>query len=371
MAGVRRRDALLGAAALSVAAPLAAQARTVSDPHPALATRLGRIAFGSCAEQNKPQPIWDAVLAAKPDLFVFLGDNVYIDSGNPADYAKAYAALAAKPGFQKLRATTPILAIWDDHDFGDNDQDGSWPLKDHSRQVFFDFWGEAADSPRRNRDGIYGAYVFGPVGEQVQLILPDLRYNKTPNRKLDLGRQSYKRWSDAKAKAGLPVPGPYARDPDPAATQLGAAQWQWLEAQLRAPAQVRVLCSSLQVVADFPGWEEWVNYPHDHGRLIDTVRRTGAQGFFCISGDTHYGEISRLDTNVPYPLWDFTSSGLTEVWPVTPPNALRRGSVVREPNFGLIEIDWAASPVRVTVSICDGQGVPKLSQQLSLAQLRA
>src|SRR5688572_33451122 len=29
----------------------------------------------SCAKQSKDQPIWDAVLATKPELFVFLGDN--------------------------------------------------------------------------------------------------------------------------------------------------------------------------------------------------------------------------------------------------------------------------------------------------------
>ncbi|MET0658010.1 MAG: hypothetical protein ABW110_07620 [Steroidobacteraceae bacterium] len=41
---------------------------------------LTRIAFGSCAKQDKEQPIWDAVLASKPDLFIFLGDNIYGDT---------------------------------------------------------------------------------------------------------------------------------------------------------------------------------------------------------------------------------------------------------------------------------------------------
>ena len=42
-------------------------------------TPLSRVAFGSCADEEKPQPIWDAVLAYKPDLFLFAGDNVYGD----------------------------------------------------------------------------------------------------------------------------------------------------------------------------------------------------------------------------------------------------------------------------------------------------
>ena len=40
---------------------------------------LTRIAFGSCADEEKPQPIWDAVLAYQPQLFLFAGDNVYGD----------------------------------------------------------------------------------------------------------------------------------------------------------------------------------------------------------------------------------------------------------------------------------------------------
>jgi alkaline phosphatase D len=32
---------------------------------------LTRIAFGSCADEEKPQPIWDAVLAYDPELFIF------------------------------------------------------------------------------------------------------------------------------------------------------------------------------------------------------------------------------------------------------------------------------------------------------------
>jgi alkaline phosphatase D len=38
-----------------------------------------RIAFGSCADEEKPQPIWDAVVAYQPQVFLFARDNVYGD----------------------------------------------------------------------------------------------------------------------------------------------------------------------------------------------------------------------------------------------------------------------------------------------------
>lgn len=374
------KNGLLASGAALAAAPGAggalAAAREGSRPagrpdrHPADGRVLSRIAYGSCAKEDQPQPIWDAVLAARPELFVFLGDNVYGDTRDIAVLKAKYAQLAGKPGFQALKAAVPLAATWDDHDYGENDAGADYPMKEASRQAFCDFWGEPADSPRRTRDGIYTAYVFGPPGRRVQLILPDLRYNRTPIPKLELGVE-YKPWAEALHKAGRQVPGPYARENDHGASMLGETQWRWLEAQLRVPAEVRILASSLQVVADFPGWEGWTVYARDHQRLIQAIRDSNARGLFCLSGDTHYGEVSCLDVNVPYPLWDFTSSGLTEVWPVEPPNANRRGPILREQNFGFIEIDWKGKSPRVTVQARDVKGVPRLEQVLDIARLRA
>lgn len=362
------RLALLAALSLLLSLPVA-RAATPSDPHPALDRTLTRIAFGSCAEGGKEQKIWDAVLASKPDLFVFLGDNVYGDTRNMQELRAKYAELAAQPGFVQLRAGTPLAATWDDHDFGEDDAGGDYPQKEASRQIFLDFWGEPADSPRRARDGVYASYVFGPPGQRVQLIVLDLRYNRTPLKKMDPGPRNYRTWAMARHRKGLEVPGPYARNPDPAATMLGEQQWQWLSQQLEVPADVRLIASSLQVLADYPGWEGWYNFPHDQQRLIDLIRRKHANGVVFLSGDTHYAELSKLDVNVPYTLWDLTSSGLTEVWPVKTPNANKVSDVLREPNYGLVEIDWAGPQTKVTLSVQDQQGVRRIAKQLSLAEL--
>lgn len=363
-----RREAIAGASALALAAASGcATAAAAAGGHPASDRTLTRIAFGSCAKQNKEQPIWDAVLAAKPDLFIFLGDNIYGDTRDPQVMRDKYAMLAAKPGFRKLRDTTPVCAIWDDHDYGEDDAGADYPMKDESRRQFCDFWGEAADSVRRTREGIHTAYTFGPGGQRVQVILPDLRWNRTPIRKLDLGGKSYGVWSKELETAGKPVPGPYEREPDLAATMLGEAQWSWLEAQLREPADVRILGSSLQVLADFAGWEGWINYARDHQRLFQAIREARADGLVCISGDTHYAELSMLDTNTPYPIFDLTSSGLTEVWPVLPPNALRVGDALRENNFGLIDIDWSRRDL--DLQACDVKGAVRISRRVALDTL--
>jgi alkaline phosphatase D len=186
---------------------------------------------------------------------------------------------------------------------------------------------------------------------------------------MDPGPRDYRAWARARHKKGLEVPGPYARNPDPGATMLGEQQWQWLGRQLEVPADVRLIGSSLQVLADFPGWEGWYNFPHDQQRLIDLIRRKRANGVVFLSGDTHYAELSKLDVNVPYTLWDLTASGLTEVWPVRTPNANKVSEVLREPNFGFVEIDWAGPQTKVTLSVQDQNGVRRIAKQLSLAEL--
>jgi alkaline phosphatase D len=332
---------------------------------------LTRIAFGSCLHQDKDQRIWDAVLAAHPDLFLFLGDSIYGDTRDITYLRDQYRRLASNPRFQRLRESVPSMAIWDDHDFGENDAGIAYPIKQQSRQAFLEFWNEPQASQRWSHSGVYTSRSFGPPNRRVQVIMPDLRYNRTPLTLHDLGRTRYEEWEAAKRASGLSVPGPYARCADRGASMLGEEQWRWFERQLDVQARVRIIASSLQVLADFPGWEAWINYACDHQRLIDTIRRKDAAGVIFVSGDTHYAELSKLEINVPYPLWDLTCSGLTEVWDTDVPNANRIGAMMREENFGLIEIDWRSEDPIVSLQARDRFGVDKVAHQLNLSQLAA
>ena len=365
--------ALAGAAALSSACRAlgtdAVPVATASDPHPALARNLKRIAFGSCADATRPQPIWEPILARRSDLFIFLGDNIYADTHDKAVLSAKYAELAAIPGFAKLRASTPVLAIWDDHDYGENDAGAEYPLKDDSRRIFLDFWNEPAGSPRRERDGIYGSWVFGESGRRVQVILPDLRYNRTALTPREFGGADYESWARARVEAGLEVPGIYQRNADHKATLLGERQWQWLERQLEVPADLRLFGSSVQVLADFTGWEGWASFAHDRDRLFDTIRRKRANGVLFLSGDIHYAELSKQELNVPYTLWDLTSSGLTEEWRVPTPNANRASEVVADANFGTIDIDWQGAATKLSIGIVDASGRTRISREIALASL--
>ncbi|HCV05999.1 MAG TPA: metallophosphatase, partial [Pseudoalteromonas sp.] len=111
-----------------------------------------KILFGSCGHQDKAIPIFDAINKEQADLFMFLGDNIYGDTEDMSVLADKYQRLGQKPGFKTLRANTPIIAMWDDHDYGENDAGSEYPKKQQSRKIMLDFWQEPADSARRTRE---------------------------------------------------------------------------------------------------------------------------------------------------------------------------------------------------------------------------
>ena len=307
---------------------------------------LTRIAFGSCAHQAKPQPIWDAVLAYRPELFIFIGDNVYGDVTSEAmtELRKAYAAAEKVEGIAALRAKVPVLATWDDHDYGQNDGGADFAHKERAERLFHSFWGIEGDDPRRQRPGVYHATTFGPPGERVQVILLDTRSFRSPLRPTDqrgaLGKEAY-----------LP-------DPDPAKTMLGEAQWAWLAEQLRAPATLRLVVSSVQILAEKHGFERWGNLPLERQRLLDLIAKTGAGGVVLVSGDRHIGALYRLSEDVPYELYEITSSGLNMAYAHNRDiGPLRLGEVYGQDNFGTIDIDWGAREVTLAVRGMGGEAV--------------
>jgi alkaline phosphatase D len=292
-------------------------------------SEIHKIAFGSCIDQNKAQPIWQAILANQPDVFIFGGDNVYASSQpwQLNQLEKAYATQAAHAGFAQLRNTIAHVAIWDDHDMGLNDGGAEFAHKQVSQNAFLDFWRLPANDPRRAREGLYHAMSFGKAGQRVQIILLDTRSFRSAPRKTDR--------RDAPGKER------YVPDTQPSKTMLGEAQWQWLTQQLQTPADLRFIVSGVQVVVEGHGWEGWHNFPLEQEKLRHVIRSTGAKGVVLLSGDRHIGAIYKSTSANLYPLYELTSSGMTHAWQAAKeagPN--RMGELITQNHFALIEVDW-------------------------------
>ncbi len=317
-----------------------------------------RIGVTSCADQTRPQPVWDAALADKPDFFVFGGDNVYA-SEQPFAIERlraAYDTADRIENFVRLRATVPHLAVWDDHDYGINDGGGDFPHKQASKDEFLRFWRVPADDPRRAREGLYHAQTIEAHGKRVQVIGLDLRWFRSA-------------WKPSDQR-GAPGKERYVPDFDPHKTMLGAAQWRWLEERLRAPADVRLLVSSSQCIVEGHGWERWGNFPLERDRLYQLIRSTGARGVVVLSGDRHLGAIYR-ETNalLPYPLYELTSSGVTHPWASAAeagPNRL--GDLVRVVHYGRVDIDFTARTIRLGLRDVNGEAVHE--HEVAFAELR-
>jgi alkaline phosphatase D len=303
-----------------------------------------------------------------PQILVLLGDNVYADNVNgrmqpatPERIAAAYRTLNANPDFARLSEAAHLMATWDDHDYGNNDAGAEWTHKVESATLFHDFLKTPADSPLRAQAGVYQARIFGPPGKRVQVIMLDTRYFRS-----DL------------PKADNPKPGwrsrPYVPQTGPAAQLLGEAQWEWLAQQLRQPAELRLIGSSIQVISDEHPFEMWGNFPDERQRLYDLLRATAASGVVILSGDRHLGELSLDSQAISYPLYDVTASGLNQGhqgWRLPEPNARRLAGLPYGNHFGSIEIDWETTPPTVALQLRLEDGQIAVQTQVPLDVLTA
>lgn len=318
---------------------------------------MTKIFFGSCIKQDRPIPILRSILQQRPDLFVFLGDNIYADTTDMDKMQKEYGKLTADASFLKLIESTPVMATWDDHDYGANDAGADFPKRQQSQQVFLDFWDEPADSDRRKRGGVYDARIFGPAGKRVQVILLDTRYFRGPLQKGDRR-----------------VGGPYVPTHDPEITMLGEKQWSWLRKQLNQPAELRLIASSIQCVAEDAGQETWSNLPWQRQQLFDCIATAKANGVIMISGDRHWAELSVTNERTPYEIYDLTSSSLNQIHERGTPTDNRYRAIpstYHRENYGAIQIDWERDDPTIQLQILDLGGQTKIEKRLRLSELQS
>lgn len=322
-------------------------------------TVVSRIAFGSCGHQDRDQPVLDTVVAKKPDLFIYLGDNIYGDTKDMEVLKAKYNKLGAKKEFQNLRANVPTLSVWDDHDYGWNDAGKEYEFKGRSKDIFMEFWNVPANSLRREHPGIYGSHFFTDQKRTVQVILLDTR---TFRDRLKFNPKSL--------PEGSPFKNGYQPDPNPDKTLLGDVQWKWLAEELKKPADLRIVCSSIQFGHEYNGHESWTNLPLQQQKMFETIRDAKANGVVFISGDVHWGEISKREFDGLYPIYDVTASGLTQDWHNYEPSKYRVGEVWPKNHFGMIEIDWSIDDPKVTMQIISVPGEVKVNHTISLSDLQ-
>lgn len=292
------------------------------------------IAFGSCNKMQMPQTHWSGVAANNPNLWIWLGDIIYADTTDMSALAKHYRRLKTNPDYKLLRTKAQVIGVYDDHDYGVNDGCKNYPKRKESKKCLMDFLDVPKNSPLRKQEGAYQSYTFGKGAQTIKVIVMDTRYFRDP---LTPDSTKHRRYL-----------------PNLEGTVLGEAQWRWLEQELRnSRANLNILCSSVQVIADEHGYEKWGNFPNERKRLLQLISTVKPKNLLILSGDRHMAEISKMNlAGLPYPLYDFTSSGLTHIRAgLIETNKNRVGDMIVKKNFGLLKIRWEGEKPVVAMQI--------------------
>ena len=260
--------------------------------------------------------IFEKMAVMPSDMMMWLGDNMYL---REVDYSSRYGIWYRNshtrriPQLQRLLASRPNVAIYDDHDFGPNDSDGSYELKDESLNAFKNYWGNKTygtpDLP-----GCFGRFTQS----DAEFFMVDDRYYRTSD---DL------------------------KDDDPAKAYLGSAQLQWLKMSLMNSMQNRMvkfrfIAVGNQVLNPINPYEGYRHYTREYNELMDFIIKNKIDGVIFLSGDRHMSEIIKVQPDGFYPLYDVTGSPFTAHPSVLPDSSKEFNNPYRVPNTLLMEQNY-------------------------------
>ncbi len=291
--------------------------------------------------------IFDAIADKKPDVMLWLGDNVYLRRHEYHDTEAMAQRYRSQRGFgplQRLLTATSHLAIWDDHDYGPNNADGSYTLKGETLRLFRLYWANPSfglpETP-----GIFGVATAG----DVDFILLDDRYYRS-----------------------------HPKLPDgPGKSMWGAAQFAWLQAALMdARGRVKLVANGSQFWNAASRYEGLHEFPTEQKAFADFLLAQRIEGLLFLSGDRHFTELLRVERPGAYPLFEFTSSPLTSR-PWAEPDVRERenpqvvpGTLVGKRQFGLIRITGPGNDRAIALESYDAKGALLWRQEIRARDLR-
>ena len=293
-----------------------------------------RFAFSACVRQKyRPHHVFHSIWQERASFLALMGDNMYADydgdlnaleefrSASPerreeilrssdgvagedtvlAAFRNKYHRTFDDDYVRRVQPELPTLAIWDDHDFGEDNADGTYRYKRQARQAFLETF-PAAQRAAGDSGGLHHSLQVG----DVDLFVLDTRWYRTP--------------------------------PDqPQRTMLGRQQLHWLlDGLARSRAPFKLVLSSVSLnehgadgFVEHDGRDNWSGYRVERQRIVDFVAERNITGVVFVSGDQHYPSAHVLgwterpvpDTRtahslsfdlsrMPHAIWDFSASPL-------------------------------------------------------------
>jgi alkaline phosphatase D len=276
------------------------------------------------------------------DFMLWTGDNLYLreaDYSSEAGIAYRYSYNFKTPQMQKLRATRANYATWDDHDFGPNDSDASYELKENALETFKKYWGNKSFGETDNI-GVYNKFRWS----DCDFLLMDDRYHRSAD----------------------DMPDSIGGKPNQNKVFYGRKQMDWLKNSLiSSNATFKFIISGGQMLNPMAKDKEcFMAYPAEWQELMDFITQNKIKGIILLTGDRHFSELLRFQPKGFYPLHEFTCSAVTSST-ATPSkaeqaNPLRvQGTLLLENNFGNIKVSGAKGQRQVTIQTIDKNGLEK------------
>ena len=272
--------------------------------------------------------VYASMYAKKPDFMLWGGDNFYY---REPDYTRTgmihrYYHPRAVKSIQPLLGSVHQYAIWDDHDYGPNDADRSFPLKYTSLEMFKMYWGNSNFA--FPNEGITGKFQWA----DVEFFLMDDRWNKAPN---ELN--------------------------DPNKDYWGAKQMTWLLDQLSTSrASFKIIVNGGQVVSPAKVFENMANYEAERTYLLKELKNRKIPGVLFFTGDRHISDLNKLEREGTYPLYDLTVSPMTagkaDAVKLDYNETLVPGTLVQERAFSKIEVTGPLKDRTLTITLFNVKG---------------
>ena len=301
---------------------------------------ITKLAFGSCSNQfqKKNPSLFYSISEWKPDLFIWIGDIIYADrhtfpsfryyEQNLTSWRNKYISFKNSPEYSSITNVSMITGVWDDHDYGLNDGNKYFPLKEKSKEMLMEF---LDDGSVRNHPGVYHSFNF----KNLKVILLDIRW-----------------FRDLKN--------------DTEGDSLGEEQWKWLESELHTNATIKVIGNGLQINTRerIGPAEKWHN--KSRTRLLKLIENIS--GVILLSGDVHYGEIMKLPCQ-DHIFYEVTSSGMTHsvystmgIFSYVFLNFFHSfswniGHKYLYKNFGTLEFNWEEGWIEISIRNSEGFSV--------------
>lgn len=307
-----------------------------------------KILTGSCAlmgigwtrmiQPGTHFPIYKQMQQQNADAMVWTGDNIYyiLHWKSSKREIKANVKSRKIKDLANFLASIPNYAMWDDHDFGHNNADGTFKGKYYSRENFLNFWPNPI--PADTSSGIYYSFSY-----------PEVEFFMTDNRFSSIKGESY----------------------------LGKKQMKWLKEQLKkSTSKFKIITTGVQA-GNKVSPHETLFKTGEYQEIVDYIRTEKIEGVIFLNGDRHHTAFFKHTEDKCYPLYEFTSSPLSSI-PVIPKegsaedlNPEKIFKIIKAHQFGMLTFYENEEHILVCeINSIDENGQLRLNYTIKLPELQ-